>query len=225
MAPLMDPSGGPIFPNLQSLQHSIDGAEYLEEADMERWTPLFPRLVGSRLERLQLLFYDVTERVVEDNIQSLVHIAPRIHTVHIVNHMKARSPDYSALRHMKWLTIRGYINHQTWKRLACCPRLENISLLESFRGRGIETQPHSVTFPHVKRLSIEHREDGRDTAFTLALLRSTAMPVLRSLGVKIPASDGTTLAAVKSELLGFVRRGFLLKEAEIHGGMVLLVYR
>ncbi|KAG9031429.1 hypothetical protein FRB95_002793 [Tulasnella sp. JGI-2019a] len=222
MAPLADPSGGPIFPNLLSLRHSIDGAEYTEKADMERWTPLLPHLVGPRLERLTLLFYEVTEQVVEDNIQSLVGIAPQIHTVDIVNDMgETLSPDYSALRHVRWLTIGGYINHQTWKRLASCPRLESISLLESHIGRSIETQPYSVTFQHVKTLSIVHREEGQDIEFTLALLRSTAMPVLQSLEVKLPTSGGTALEAVRSELLGFVRRGFLLKEAEINEGMVL----
>ncbi|KAG8988838.1 hypothetical protein FRB93_003931 [Tulasnella sp. JGI-2019a] len=78
--------GGPNFPNLLSLVHSIDGAEDPYDldgiaADAERWTPLLPLLIGPGIEKLTLTFYNVTKQVVEDNIQSLIHIAPRVHTL------------------------------------------------------------------------------------------------------------------------------------------------
>ncbi|KAG8994204.1 hypothetical protein FRB94_010054 [Tulasnella sp. JGI-2019a] len=216
MSQLTSPFGGPFFPNLLSLEHDIDGAEFSDiddEADMERWTPLLPHLVRPRLERLTLSFYAVIERVVEDNVRSLIHIAPRIHTFHVISHMNKLSPDYSAFRHLKWLRVGGYINYETWKRLASCPRLESISLLEGSWGLSIEAQPYSVTFPHVQTLSFDH---CRDAEFVLALLRSTAMPALRTLEVKIPAYNSVALEAVRNKILGFVDGSLLLKDMVIN---------
>ncbi|KAG9023953.1 hypothetical protein FRB95_012251 [Tulasnella sp. JGI-2019a] len=214
----VDPLHFPIFPNLLSLELDVDGPESPdEEADMERWTPLLPLLVGPRLEKLTLSFYAVTSQVVNDIIQSLVHIAPRIHTVRIINHTRAVSPDYSRFSHLRRLTVRGLIDHETWKRLASCPRLESISLRDGDQGRSIETQHYSVTFPCIKTLSINHLEARRNAEFTLALLRSAAMPALRSLEIKFPTFGDTDIEASRSELLGFMRHCLLLKDAVING--------
>ncbi|KAG8986931.1 hypothetical protein FRB94_002352 [Tulasnella sp. JGI-2019a] len=163
--------GGPNFPNLLSLVHSIDGAEDPYDldgiaADAERWTPLLPLLIGPGIEKLTLTFYNVTKQVVEDNIQSLIHIAPR-----------ALSIDYSAFSQIRSLTVRGFIDHQTWRPLASWSRLESI-VLEDDIGRDVETQNYSVTFLHVKTLSIDHLKAHGDAELTLALLRGATMPAL-----------------------------------------------
>ncbi|KAG9034408.1 hypothetical protein FRB95_013316 [Tulasnella sp. JGI-2019a] len=219
MAQLTDPLGGPIFPNLLSLEHGIDGAEYSGlKADMERWTPLPPLLVGPGLEQLTFSFYTVTERVVEDSIRSLAHIAPQIHTFHVINHVNDLSPDYSAFSNLRWLTVRGCISNHTWKRLAFCPRLESISLLESYKGRCTETQPDYVTFSHMKTLSI----DGcRNAEFILALLRTTAMPALQTLNIKFPVHGSAALEATRRKILGFMDGSLLLKDVVINGRVTL----
>ncbi|KAG8992828.1 hypothetical protein FRB93_002150 [Tulasnella sp. JGI-2019a] len=207
-----------ICPNLLSLELDIDGPESPDErADMERWTPLLPFLVGPRLEKLTLSFYGVTNRVVNANIQSLVHIALRIHTVLIINHTETIPPDYSVFSHLRWLKVMGFIDHETWKGLAFCPRLESISLWDGDQGCHIETQHYSVTFPCVKTLSIDHSETRRNAECTVALLRGVTMPVLQNLEIKFPTFGGTTIEASRSELLGFMRRCSLLKDAVIDG--------
>ncbi|KAG9024918.1 hypothetical protein FRB95_010869 [Tulasnella sp. JGI-2019a] len=217
---LSDPIHGPICPHLLSFELDIDGLESSHEnADRERWTPLLPLLVGPDLEKLSLSFYAVTERVVQDIIQTLTRIAPQIHTVRIINSTK-HSPDYFAFTHVKWLTVRGHISHQTWQRLASCPRLEGISLLRSHLGHNIKTQPYSVTFPHVKSFSVDLLQARRDAEFALALLQGATMPELQNLEINYPTYDGTTLEAVSSELLRFMHRSLLLKEGVINGRVI-----
>ncbi|KAG9003560.1 hypothetical protein FRB93_010978 [Tulasnella sp. JGI-2019a] len=212
---LIDPLGGPICPNLLSLRLNIDGRELSDEvADMERWTPLLHLLVGPRLNELTLAFYGVTERVVKDNIQSMTHVAPRIHTVIIENHTNSLSSDYSAFVQMRTLKLRGLINHESWRCLSSCSRLENIVLWGNERRRSIGRQHYSVTFPHVKTLSIE----CRDAEFTIALLQGATIPALQSLKIKFSRPDNADIeAASMREILKFMRRSPLLKEAVIGG--------
>ncbi|KAG8982702.1 hypothetical protein FRB93_007923 [Tulasnella sp. JGI-2019a] len=220
MTQLENPLGGPIFPNLLSLEHDIDGPESMdEEMDMERWTPLLPLLVGPRIQKLVLAFYAVTEQVVDNNIQSLTHIAPGILTVIVENRTNGLSVDYSPFRQMRSLTVRGFMDHKTWRYLASCSRLESIVLREDDKGPkiDIETQHYSITFPHVKTLSIDHFETRRDSKFTLALLRGTTMPALRSLEVKFPRSGEAARGTTGSEILVLMRRSQLLKEVVING--------
>ncbi|KAG8983480.1 hypothetical protein FRB93_007241 [Tulasnella sp. JGI-2019a] len=109
---LLDPLLGPICPNLLSLELEIDGSELPnEETDINRWTPLLPLLIDPGLGQLTLVFHAVTERVVNVNIQSLIHIAPRIHTVLVINYVKTFPPDYSVFSYVKWLEIEGFINY------------------------------------------------------------------------------------------------------------------
>ncbi|KAG9026686.1 hypothetical protein FRB95_008551 [Tulasnella sp. JGI-2019a] len=201
MTQLANPLGGPIFPNLLSLKHDIDGTESSdEEADMERWTPILPLLIGPRVEKLTLTFYCATEQVVEDNIQALAHIALRIHTVVIHNESDVYSPDYSAFSQMTSLTVDGFLNHQTWIRLASCPRLESIVLREDDRVIDNEAENYTVTFPCMKTLTIDHLSLRRDPEFVLELLQGTTMPMLQSLEVSYPSP--------------------LLKEAVVNGNVV-----
>ncbi|KAG8983489.1 hypothetical protein FRB94_010062 [Tulasnella sp. JGI-2019a] len=187
MTQLANPLGGPIFPNLLSLEHDIDGPESSdEEADMERWTPVLPLLIGPRVEKLTLTFYCATEQVVEDNIQALAHIALRIHTVVIHNESDVYSPDYSAFSQMTSLTVDGFLNHQTWIRLASCPQLESIVLREDDGVIDNEAENYTVTFPCMKTLTIDHLSLRRDPEFVLELLQGTTMPMLQSLEVSYP---------------------------------------
>ncbi|KAG8996034.1 hypothetical protein FRB95_013311 [Tulasnella sp. JGI-2019a] len=220
MAQLKNPLGGPIFPNLLSLEHDIDGPELAdEEIDMERWTPLLPLLVGPRIEKLTLAFYAVTKQVVDDNIQSLIRIAPGIRTVIIENCTDGLPLDYSPFSQMKSLTVRGCMDHQTWRCLASCPRLESIVLWEDDNGPEIviEAQHYSVTFPYVKTLSIDHSEAHRDAEFILALLRGAAMPALQSLEIKFPQPGEAAREITGSEILVLMGRSQLLKEVVING--------
>ncbi|KAG9003558.1 hypothetical protein FRB93_010976 [Tulasnella sp. JGI-2019a] len=210
----IDPLGGPICPNLLSLWLSIDGRELSDEVgDMERWTHPLPLLVGPGLEELTLTFYTGAEQVVEDNIQSIASVAPRIHTVIIQNATVSLSPDYYAFNQMRTLKLKGHIDHQSWRRLSSCVQLENIVLWGNIRGRNIERQSSSVIFPHVKTLYIERRGD-----ITLALLWEVTMPVLQSLELKFSRANNADIEpASLREVLKFMRRSLLLKEAVIDG--------
>ncbi|KAG9026697.1 hypothetical protein FRB95_008562 [Tulasnella sp. JGI-2019a] len=220
MTHFANPLGGPIFPNLLSLEHDIDGPETSdEEADMERWTPILPLLAGLRIEKLTLTFYRATERVVKDNIQALAHIAPRIHTVVIHNESDIYSPDYSAFSQMRSLWVNGFFNHQSWICLASCPLLESIALWEDDRAIDIETQNYAVIFPRMKTLAIDHFSAYRDPEFVLALFRGTTMPMLQSLEVSYPRYDVTAPEGV-SEILGFMHRSPLLKEGVVNGRVI-----
>ncbi|KAG8983477.1 hypothetical protein FRB93_007238 [Tulasnella sp. JGI-2019a] len=220
MTRLTDSLGGPIFPNLLSLEHDIDGPESSnEEVDIERWTPLLPLLVGPGLEKLTFTFFSASEQVVEANIQALAHIAPRIHRVVIHNESETHSPDYSTFSQLTSLTVNGFFDHQTWRRLASCPLLECIVLWEDERAVDIETQNYSVTFPRLKTLTIDHPSTYRDSEFVLALLRGATMPTLQSLEVSYPRYDVTAPEGV-SEILLFMHRSPLLKEAVINGSIV-----
>ncbi|KAG8983479.1 hypothetical protein FRB93_007240 [Tulasnella sp. JGI-2019a] len=220
MTHFANPLGRPIFPNLLSLEHDIDGPETSdEEADMERWTPILPLLAGPRIEKLTLTFYRATERVVKDNIQALAHIAPRIHTVVIHNESDIYSPDYSAFSQMRSLWVNGFFSHQSWICLASCPLLESIALWEDDRAIDIETQNYAVIFPRMKTLAIDHFSAYRDPEFVLALFRGTTMPMLQSLEVSYPRYDVTAPEGV-SEILGFMHRSPLLKEGVVNGRII-----
>ncbi|KAG8986492.1 hypothetical protein FRB94_003650 [Tulasnella sp. JGI-2019a] len=211
---LTDPLGEPICPNLLFLGFNIDGHDSLnEEADVDRWTPLLPLLIGPRLRILTLTFYGATERVLNDNIQSLASIAPQIQHVFAENYTDTASPDYSAFRQMRTLRVRGSMNHHTWKCLASCPRLKRIVIWEGDSGGEVDTQLYSITFPRVRALAIQ---TSGDPEFALGLLRGVTMPALQSLKIRFPISNAAA-AAAKSEILEFMRHSQLLKVAMING--------
>ncbi|KAG9026683.1 hypothetical protein FRB95_008548 [Tulasnella sp. JGI-2019a] len=212
--------GRPIFPNLLSLVHHIDGPEWMsEEPDMERWTPLLPLLVGPGLGELTLRFDNATGRVVGHNIQTLARIAPAIQTVVIENFTYAHSPHYCAFSQMRSLTVCGCFDHQTWRCLASCSRLESI-LLQDPDIDHLETQNYSVTFPYMKTLVIDYTVDWRDPEFVQSSLRCTTMPVLEGLEVTFLESDITVAEAIQSEVQEFMHRSPLLKEALVNGRVI-----
>ncbi|KAG9008393.1 hypothetical protein FRB94_013315 [Tulasnella sp. JGI-2019a] len=210
--------GSPICPNLLSLKYEIDTADdtlgALEEED--RWSKLLQLLVGPNLESVTLTIRDATKQVANDNIRTLARIAPRLHNV-TINSWGSCSADFAALDQLRSLEVNGFVNHESWKSLVDCPRLERIVLCEDDSCIEIEPQSYSITFPRLKALHIRDCCAYRAPEFVVALFRNTTMPMLRTFQVVIQASDERR-ASAKNEILGYVcGRSPILKEVMING--------
>ncbi|KAG8883290.1 hypothetical protein FRB98_003198 [Tulasnella sp. 332] len=212
---LVTPQGA-VFPNLLWLEHDVDGMENPDHdrIDEDRWTPLLPFLIGPKLKKLTFETYDVTKRVAEDNIRMLAHIAPRIDTVVINSHHPEL--EYSPFGHMRILIVSGHVDHETWKALATCTRLQTVMISDAL-GRGSPKPRHySITFPSLETLSIYIKAQSPD--FVASLFRNTTMPLLQTLEIEIrPRDDDDAQTVTKHMLKSAFGRSPMLKEVRING--------
>ncbi|KAG8985894.1 hypothetical protein FRB94_004914 [Tulasnella sp. JGI-2019a] len=208
----------PIFPNLLSLEYEIGTGDGTCDgsSDIDHWSPLLQHLVGPNLENVTLTIRDVAIQVVDDNIQTLARIAPRLR--HLVNNSWGLfSADYAAFHQLRSLEVNGYMDHASWKSLADCPRLERIILCDDDSGIQIKRQMYSITLPCLKALCISDCCGYRSPAFIVTLFRNTTMPMLQTLRVFIQASKERRETA-RNEILRYIRgRSPILKEVVING--------
>ncbi|KAG8996045.1 hypothetical protein FRB94_008595 [Tulasnella sp. JGI-2019a] len=215
---LMGSQRGPICPRLRNLTLSVH-AENDGEEDINRWSPLLSLLIGPTLGRVRLGIGDVTKRVVNESIETLARVVPRLQHVFIDNGGEF-SINSSAFRYVKSLKVQGHINHADWRSLADCLQLERIVLWEDASDIEIQRQDYSVTLPHLQALSVGDCCGYRSADFIVTLFRNTTMPLLRTLEVKIQERDVGTRSAAKNDILGFVRgRSPMLKEVVINGSV------
>ncbi|KAG9038141.1 hypothetical protein FRB95_002581 [Tulasnella sp. JGI-2019a] len=214
-----------MFPNAISLDLNVDGWELSGEGDDDdRWTPLLPIIVGPNVREISLKAYEITERVFQDNINTLARVAPEIHTVVIKNFPDAFSPGDFPFTQMRYLRVSSFIPHKSWRALANHPCLETIELA-GFVAKPTDftmnPQNAPIKLSHLKVLYVGYCFSGTDPKFAVALFRNTIMPALRILEVGDQDNGEHLLSPWKSareDMLKYVREHSpMLEEFSIYG--------
>ncbi|KAG8996017.1 hypothetical protein FRB93_000979 [Tulasnella sp. JGI-2019a] len=131
---LTDHRDTPICPNLLSLELDFDPLEIAGDVPppwTERWTPLLPLLVSPKLETITLVASLETKSIFKNTIQTLARIAPPIHTEIIHNNRAEYSCDCTPFTQLRFLSLCAHLNHDIWKALTSCSKLESVVLRET----------------------------------------------------------------------------------------------